>query len=468
MSQARKSLNTVYLRRGKWVVEYIDFEGKQKVKTLKDENGNYPANKLQAKRFAERILTDIRTMQNLRSEQEFLNRVAERQQLIQRIQFTLDDVLPIIVNNPKLKNGTRLQHRKYQWEKFYNWLRAHYPRVTVPHDVTPLMAQQFANDLYAEGMANSTYNDYITSCRMFFKMIMIHAGLTSNPFTHVERLPKNTISHKPIPREFIPKILAACDDPNFQVLETRRLAPITKAELKTLIVVGLCTGMRLKDCALLDWSCINFENNYIKTVAYKTKKYDKGYLWIPMMPYLRKHLLSIYDWQAVGPIMPNIACRYEDKDHKELLKKSNKLSVSVPMIPDDDSEELNLPEIKSDNGNMSNEVKNLLKFAGLPVSTRLTKAEKANGVTKPIGQRKKSPNLYGFHSFRHYFVSTCAECNIPMAYVEAIIGNESEVIRQYYTHIDTAEMMRSISRIEPKFIGMPTQAALPKPESVIV
>ena len=136
--------------------------------------------------------------------------------------------------------------------------------------------------------------------------------------------------------------------------------------------------------------------------------------------------------------------------------------LSVPMIPDDDSEELNLPEIKSDNGNMSNEVKNLLKFAGLPVSTRLTKAEKANGVTKPIGQRKKSPNLYGFHSFRHYFVSTCAECNIPMAYVEAIIGNESEVIRQYYTHIDTAEMMRSISRIEPKFIGMPTQAALPQ------
>lgn len=30
MSQARKSLNTVYLRRGKWVVEYIDFEGNRK------------------------------------------------------------------------------------------------------------------------------------------------------------------------------------------------------------------------------------------------------------------------------------------------------------------------------------------------------------------------------------------------------------------------------------------------------
>jgi len=440
MNQTRNSLNTVYLRRGKWVVEYIDFEGRQKVRTLKDENGNYPSNKLQAKRLSEQTLTGIRSMQNLRSEQEFLNRVAEREQLIQRIKFTLEDVLPMIMSNPKLKNGTRLQHRQYQWETFYNWLKKHYPRVKTPHEITPLMAQQFTSDLYAEGMANSTYNDYITSYRMIFRMIMLYAGLTSNPFAFIERLPKNTISHKPIPREFIPRIITACDDPNFHVLETRRLAPITKSELKTLIIVGLCTGMRLKDCALLDWSSVNFEDNYIKTVAYKTKKYNKGYLWIPMIPYLREHMLSIYNWQEEGSVMPNIASRYIDEERKRLLGQS----------------------IKSDNGNMSGEVKNLLRFAGLPVSIRLTEAEKASGISKPIGQRKKSPNLYGFHSFRHYFVSTCAECNIPMAYVEAIIGNDSEVIKQYYTHIDTEEMMRSITRIEPKFIGMMPSSALPQ------
>ena len=445
MSQARTSLNTVYLRRGKWVVEYIDFEGKQKVKTLKDENGNYPSNKLQAKRFSEQILTNIRTIQNLRSEQEVINRVAEREQLIQRIRFTLDDVLPMIMENPKLKNGTRIQNRKYQWDKFHDWIKKHHPRIKTPHEITPLMAQQFANELYAEGMANSTYNDYITSYRMFFKMIMLYAGLTFNPFASVERLPKNSISHKPIPREFIPRILAACDDPNFQVLETRRLVPITKAELKTLIVIGLCTGMRLKDCALLDWSSVNFENNYIKTVAYKTKKYSKGYLWIPMMSYLREHLLNIYSWQEEGSIMPNIACRYIDEERKKLLGKS----------------------IKSDNGNMSGEVKNLLKFVGLPVSIRLTETEKADGVIKSIGQRKKAPNLYGFHSFRHYFVSTCAECNIPMAYVEAIIGNDSGVIREYYTHIDTDEMMRSITQIEPKFIRTISQPALPQSPEVV-
>lgn len=401
------------------------------MRTLKDEQGNYPVNKHLAKRLAEQTLTNVRSMQNLRSEQEFLNRVAEREQLIQRIKFTIDDVLPMILSNPKLKNGTRMQHRKYQWEKFYAWLKKHYPRVRTPHEVTPLMAQQFTSDLYAEGMANSTYNDYVTSYRMFFKMIMICAGLTSNPFAFIERLPKNSISHKPIPREFIPRIIAACDDPEFHVLETRRLAPITKSELKTLIIIGLCTGMRLKDCALLDWSSVSFENNYIKTVAYKTKKYSKGYLWIPMMPYLRNHLLSIYSWQEEGSIMPHIAHRYIDEERKQLLGQS----------------------VKSDNGNMSGEVKNLLKFVGLPVSARLTKTEKANGIRKPIGQRQKSPNLYGFHSFRHFFVSTCAANNVPAAYVEAIIGDDSSVIKEYYTHINPEDMMRAITQIENKFIG---------------
>ena len=134
MNQTRNSLNTVYLRRGKWVVEYIDFEGKQKVRTIKDEDGNYPSNKLQARCLSEQTLTGIRSMQNLRSEQEFLNRVAEREQLIQRIRFTLDDVLPMIMENPKLKNGTRIQNRKYQWEKFHSWIKEHYPRIKTPHD----------------------------------------------------------------------------------------------------------------------------------------------------------------------------------------------------------------------------------------------------------------------------------------------------------------------------------------------
>lgn len=102
------------------------------------------------------------------------------------------------------------------------------------------------------------------------------------------------------------------------MLETRRLASITKSELKTLIIVGLCTGMRLKDCALLDWSSVNFEDNYIKTVAYKTRKYHKGYLWIPMMPYLREHLLGIYGWKEDGSVMPNIAHRYIDEERKQL------------------------------------------------------------------------------------------------------------------------------------------------------
>ncbi len=441
-TQTRTSLNTVYQRRGKWVVEYIDFEGKQKIKTLWDKDRQYPENKTHARRLADEFLVKIRSAENLQSEQEFLNRIAEKKQLIQRLKFELEDVLPMILSNPRLNNNTRIQNREFQWKKFYDWMLKHHPRTKSPHEITPLIAQTFMADLYKEGMANSTYNDYLCSYKMFFKIIMVAAGMNNNPFEHVERLAKNdSISHKPIPKEYIPKIIVACDDPSFEVLETRRLQKITKSELKTLVIVGLCSGMRLKDCALLDWANIDFERNIIQTVAYKTKKYNKGYLWIPMMSYLRNQLLNIHHGESSGAVMPLIASRYMDQERKKVF----------------DSEK------KSDNGNMHNEVKNLLRYVGLPTNTRLTKAEQTEGITINRGRRKKSANIYGFHSFRHFFVSTCAESNVPMAYVEAILGADSAVLKEYYTHINTDDMMRAIKEIECKFVGdlpQPQQRAL--------
>lgn len=439
MSKERKSLNTVYVRRGKWVTEYISFEGKQKIKILKKEDGGYPKSKAEAKILAHNYLVDLHSMEHLRSEEEYLHRVAERKQLIQRIRFTLDDVLRMISTNPRFMNNTRLQTREFQWIKFRTWMKQHYPKINAPYEITGLMVDEFMSELYGEGMANSTYNNYVCSYKMFFNLISGAAGLGVNPFAHVQRLPRNdNISHRPIPKEFIPLIINACDDPQFSVVETRELKKISTQELKTLVIVGLCTGMRLKDCSLLDWSSVDFERNYIQTVAYKTRRYNKGHLWIPMMGFLRSHLLSIFHGENDGPIMPLIASRYIDEERRILNGWK-----------------------KSDNGNLCGEVKNLLKFVGLPVTARLTKEEHENGVEKHLERRKKSPNLYGFHSFRHFFVSVCAENNVPIAYVETIIGTNSAVLKAYYTHVDQEDMMRAISRIECKFVGGLQQPKIP-------
>ena len=43
-----------------------------------------------------------------------------------------------------------------------------------------------------------------------------------------------------------------------------------------------------------------------------------------------------------------------------------------------------------------------------------------------------------------------------MAYVEAIIGDESSVLKEYYTHINVEDMQRRICEIQNDFIGIST------------
>ena len=432
MSENRKSLFTVYQRKGKWVVEYIDIDGKQKLKTLKDATGEYPSSKLQATRIARDMLAAIHTIQNIRSEQELLNRFAEKQQLINQISFKLDDVLPMIENDPRLKNGTRFQFRKYQWNKFYHWIKTIYPQIKSPHEITSAIAQQFAGVLYSEGMANSTYNDYLVTYKMFFSMMASCGGLTSNPFADIKHLPRETMSHQPIPSEYIPLLLEACDDDNFTVIPTFKLTPIKKEELKTLVILGICTGMRLKDCALLTWDKINFDRKMITVVAAKTRRFNKGPLLIPLLPMLFEHFKHIYYNGISGYVMPTIAHRYIDEERRERLSSNT----------------------KSDNGGISNEIKRLLAFVGLSVNTRLP--QNSVNESSSIQRRKKRPNIYGFHSFRHNFVSVCAANNIPMAYVEAIIGDDSSVLREYYTHVNFEDMQLRISGIQGDLFGNST------------
>ena len=435
MSENRKSLFTVYQRKGKWVVGYIDIDGKQKLKTLKCSNGEYPTSKLQATQIARDLLADIRTVQNIRSQQELLNRFAEGQQLINQLSFKLEDVQSMLEHDPQLQNGTRFQYRLFQWKKLYDWLKSNHPSVKSPHEITAAMAQQFAGELYSEGMANSTYNDYLVSYRMFFNKMAVHGGLTSNPFAEIKRLPKETESHQPIPTEYIYKLLEACDDDNYTVIPTTKLTPIKKEELKTLVILGICTGMRLKDCVLLTWDKINFDSRFISVVAAKTRRFNKRPLMIPLLPLLHEHLCNIYKNEKDGFLMPTIAHRYLDQERRERLGNSH----------------------KSDNGGISNEIKRLLAFVGLDVNTRDTLPKDSN-VSSINSRRRLRPNLYGFHSFRHNFVSICASKNIPMVYVEAIIGDESSVLKEYYTHINVEDMQRRICEIQNDFIGISTAA----------
>ena len=69
------------------------------------------------------------------------------------------------------------------------------------------------------------------------------------------------------------------------------------------------------------------------------------------------------------------------------------------------------------------------------------------------GRSARAVTVYGFHSLRHSFVSFCIDHNIPKAVAVSILGADSDIIDQYYTHIGEDAQERAIQLISGN--GMP-------------
>ena len=55
--------------------------------------------------------------------------------------------------------------------------------------------------------------------------------------------------------------------------------------------------------------------------------------------------------------------------------------------------------------------------------------------------------VYGFHSLRHSFASFCIDHNVPKAVAVSILGADSGILDQYYTHVGEAAQEQAIRLI---------------------
>ena len=57
--------------------------------------------------------------------------------------------------------------------------------------------------------------------------------------------------------------------------------------------------------------------------------------------------------------------------------------------------------------------------------------------------RKKKTTVPGFHSLRHSFASFCAEAGVPKAVVISILGANSSIVDEFYTHVVGEDAQRA-------------------------
>jgi integrase len=279
---------------------------------------------------------------------------------------------------PSVSDSTKKFYRKTV-EKLLEYFgeRAEQP-IT---EVTPGDLVRFRNTL-AKQTSPSTVNHDLICVRMIFKAARQFGRISEDPGEFL----------KPI-REF--------DDPNeekrrpFTIPELQRLLAVVDDEWKSMIRIGLYTGARLSDIALLRWSNIDLERGELRFTSRKTAK---------------STLLPI-----VGPLQAHIEGLPSSDDADDFLHPRaagtfNRQNISA---------------------GLSKQFGELLDQAGL----RQIKA------TGSLNRRRA--NGLSFHSLRHSTVSLLKDAGVPMAVVLEIVGHSDAKTSALYTHVGREALERA-------------------------
>ncbi len=284
-------------------------------------------------------------------------------------------------------------------------------------------ALKFSEEMKQKQYAVDTYNRKIKQLRKIFRVLAEYMHGNPNPFESksLQRSSREEqdmgVSRQLFTHEQEKKIREVLDNPQYKL--------VNKEEIKVVYYIGMYTGQRLKDCVLIRWSKVNMTTLTIECKQFKTGKEVS----LPMARQLYDCLLVARKWMTdeFGYICPNVAERYNKLD-------KNGKNIGNDLVDKD--------------------VLRVIRWIGLEPSVN-------------VPGRKKAVTVYGFHSLRHSFASHCAEAGVPDSVVESILGDESKVVRKYYTHVGKDAQQQAIEAVAGKIGVLSPQERIDKALEII-
>lgn len=274
---------------------------------------------------------------------------------------------------------------------FTEWIKTAYPEITELRQVTETIADGFMEtirDKYSAG----TYNKYAVFFKCMWGVLFERARLTVNPWTHIKH------------RQVIPHTRR-----ELTVEELSKVCAYVTGEMRTLFALGIYTGLRLGDCALLEWGAVDILRGIITLIPRKTKRYSDGKpTVIPIHAALVNILSETEPKNRHGYVMPDIAAQYQNNDAL--------LSRYIMRV-----------------------------FTKCGIETSKATAE---------GERAKVD--VGFHSLRHTFVSLSANAGAPLAVVQAIVGHSNPAMTRHYYHECVTALQSAVATLPNLTGGEPT------------
>lgn len=263
------------------------------------------------------------------------------------------------------------------------FMAEHYAGVEEVRAIGKEHAAKFAAEGFTD-CCNSTRNQAVIFMRMMWRVMIADgvARITGNPWDGIQKKHETHTRRR-----------------EMTVEELARVYDLLTGEMRLLFSVGIYTGQRLGDCALLDWGQVDLIRRRISLIPRKTARKTGRVVIIPIHDNLLKMLLEFPAAARVGYVMPECARMY-----REQAAKLSKNFIRV------------------------------FRAAGIETAT--------DGED---GHRKRA--LVSFHSLRHTFVSLAANAGVPFAVVQSIVGHSTAAMTRHYFHESEAALKSAVAAL---------------------
>lgn len=310
---------------------------------------------------AENLLAKVRTLEKRHENEE--------QKAAKQIPLeSMFDQYIETVGSDNLSENTQANYRSYV-SQFILWLNEHFKNVTTLGQVTSEETTAFMKHLETTRTGN-TVNAYLTTFKTMFKVLLHNATMWDFKF----KKPAMKYERRALTSTELKRLLKHVAKNN---------------DLNVLFHLGIYTGMRLSDCAMLKWKDIDLDHKIISIVPIKVKRFNR-----------RIHI----------PIHPKLF---------GLLKR------------------------------LSKGVKNMEEYVSSWNADKYTHSTIGyilRGVFISCGINDKKNHL-SFHVLRHTFVSVAANHGIPLPVIQSIVGHSTKSMTERYYHMDHEFALNVMSKI---------------------
>ncbi len=397
MAGARRQKGRIY-KRGKAGNYYVEFyvNGQRIQKRLLDEFGQPITDKRLARKRADVITAPLLAGEEVAIKKAVFNSLKDAQEVARQAEERAKPKTPLsdlwrayIGTTTRPDSGERtLNDYKGQIQTFLNWCfdsKGLDKAFVVDLDKT--LADEYARHLLTvRAVSNNTFNKHLSTLKLVFKHLVLSGRGKSNIFDHIKKKQKSIVSKK-----------------NLSLNKAREIYELATGEYKLLILLGIYTGARLGDCCLMKWSEVDLVEQCFLFSPAKTKSRTAKTLRVPIFP----ELLNIL---------------------KELGVKAENQSYLLPALSE---------LYRRSPSTITKKLKKIFISAGVEIY-----APKGESVT---GKRARA--LYGFHSFRHTFVTLHQQAGTPLAVVQAMVGHNTNAVTNIYTHIGTDSTKKAINAL---------------------